>query len=133
MALDTVSGNSINLGDYRGKVVLINFWATWCPPCVEEIPSLGRLQEEFSKDELVVLSVDVGEPVERVREFLQKVPAAYPVMLDPQGKTVSAWNLRAFPTTFVIDAEGRISLSYFGGLDWDAPDIVEQLRVMVKN
>jgi len=133
MALDTVSGDSINLGDYRGKVVLINFWATWCPPCVEEIPSLGRLQEEFSKDELVVLSVDVGEPVERVREFLQKVPAAYPVMLDPEGETVSAWNLRAFPTTFVIDAEGRISLSYFGGLDWDAPDIVEQLRVMVKN
>jgi len=69
MSLQTVSGRTINLGDYRGRVVLLNFWATWCPPCVEEIPSLGRLQAKFPHDEFVVLSVDVGEEARSLRRF----------------------------------------------------------------
>jgi thiol-disulfide isomerase/thioredoxin len=128
LSLETVEGGAVSLKDYRGRVVLINFWATWCPPCVEEIPSLGRLQQKFLKDELTVISVDVGEEKARVQEFLKRVPARYPVMLDPGGMTVSDWKLRAFPTTFVIDTQGRISLAYFGGLEWDSPEIVEQLQ-----
>jgi thiol-disulfide isomerase/thioredoxin len=126
--LTDMQGNAVRLNDYRGKVVLVNFWATWCPPCVEEIPSLGRLQQKFSTEELVVVSVDVGEEKASVQEFLKKVPARYPVMLDPDGRTVADWNLRAFPTTFVVDREGRISLAYFGGLQWDSSEIVDQLR-----
>ena len=132
LKLSTVEGGDVSLEDYRGRVVLINFWATWCPPCVEEIPSLGRLQQKFSKDDLTVISVDVGEEKARVQEFLKKVPARYPVMLDPEGITVSEWKLRAFPTTFVIDTQGRIGLAYFGGLEWDSPEIVEQLRGLLK-
>jgi thiol-disulfide isomerase/thioredoxin len=131
LELETMVGSMLSLDDYRGRVVLINFWATWCPPCVEEIPSLGRLQQKFSKNELVVISVDVGETRDKVAAFLKQVPARYPVMLDPDGKTVRDWNLRAFPTTFVIDPQGRISLAYFGGLEWDAPEVVEQLRDML--
>jgi thiol-disulfide isomerase/thioredoxin len=131
LELETMVGSMLSLDDYRGRLVLINFWATWCPPCVEEIPSLGRLQQKFSKNELVVISVDVGETRDKVAAFLKQVPARYPVMLDPDGKTVRDWNLRAFPTTFVIDPQGRISLAYFGGLEWDAPEVVEQLRDML--
>jgi len=132
LSLSTVEGGEISLEDYRGRVVLINFWATWCPPCVEEIPSLGRLQQKFSQNELTVVSVDVGEEKARVQEFLKKVPARYPVMLDPGGATVSDWKLRAFPTTFVVDAQGRISLAYFGGLEWDSSEIVEQLQGLLE-
>lgn len=131
LELETIEGSVVSLDDYRGRVVLINFWATWCPPCVEEIPSLGRLQQKFSKDELVVISVDVGETRDKVAAFLEQVPARYPVMLDPNGKTVYEWNLRAFPTTFVVDPQGRISLTYFGGLEWDSPEIVEQLQSLI--
>jgi thiol-disulfide isomerase/thioredoxin len=131
LKLTTVSGDVVDLEAYRGRVVLVNFWATWCPPCVEEIPSLGRLQKKFSKDKLLVLSVDVGEPPARVKNFLRSVPAGYPVMMDPDGTTVPAWSLRAFPTTFVLDTKGRIRLSYFGGLDWDTPEVVNHLRTLV--
>lgn len=132
LELSTVQGQSTSLGDYRGRVVLVNFWATWCPPCVEEIPSLGRLQEKFPRDELSIVSVDVGDQKGQVVRFLKKVPANYPVMLDLEGRTVHDWKLRAFPTTFVIDRQGIIRLAYFGGLQWDAPEVVKQLRELVE-
>ncbi len=112
------------LDQMLGKVVLINFWATWCPPCVEEIPSLGRLKRKLEADGLVVLSVDVGEEEKSVREFLKKVPADFPVLLDPIGLSVKDWKLRAFPTTFILDKSGEIRFAYFGGLEWDNAEIV---------
>ena len=132
LRLETVQGQPISLEDYRGRVVLINFWATWCPPCVEEIPSLGRLQKKFPTKEFSIISVDVGDQKEQVEQFLKKVPAKYPVMLDSEGRTVHDWNLRAFPTTFIIDRQGVIRLAYFGGLQWDAPEVVKQLRELVE-
>ncbi|MBT8119701.1 MAG: TlpA family protein disulfide reductase [Gammaproteobacteria bacterium] len=122
---------SHRLHDYRGKVVVLNFWATWCPPCVEEIPSLGRLQRAFSNDDLVVLSIDIGESREDVESFLQKIPADFPVLLDPDGSTVKQWKIIAFPTTFIIDRKGIIKLAYFGGLEWDKPDVIRQLQELV--
>jgi thiol-disulfide isomerase/thioredoxin len=127
-----VSGQTLNLEDYRGRVVLMNFWATWCPPCVEEIPSLGRLQEKLPRNEFVVLSVDVGEEASAVEAFLKEVPADYPIMLDPEGTTVPDWELRAFPTTFILDRNGRIRLAYFGGLTWDSEEVVVQVRKLIR-
>jgi thiol-disulfide isomerase/thioredoxin len=132
MSLRTVSGQTLNLEDYRGRVVLMNFWATWCPPCVEEIPSLGRLQEKLPRNEFVVLSVDVGEEASAVEAFLKEVPADYPIMLDPEGTTVPDWELRAFPTTFILDRNGRIRLAYFGGLTWDSEEVVVQVRKLIR-
>ncbi|MET0094516.1 MAG: TlpA disulfide reductase family protein, partial [Sedimenticola sp.] len=111
---------------------LLNFWATWCPPCVKEIPSLGRLKRKLSDRAVAVLSVDVGESVERVEAFLKKVPADFPVMLDPEGATVKTWKLRAFPTTFLIDGEGRIRYAYFGGLEWDTPEVVTLIEKILE-
>lgn len=117
-----------DLKDYLGKVVLLNFWASWCPPCVEEVPSLGRLQKRFDPQDFVVLSVDIGEEKAEIEAFLEKIPADYPVMLDPEGSTVESWKLRAFPTTFVLDRKGYIRLAYFGGLEWDDPQVVSLLE-----
>ncbi|MBJ6609441.1 MAG: TlpA family protein disulfide reductase [Candidatus Thiothrix moscowensis] len=132
LKLTDIDGKTHDLQDYRGKVVLLNFWSTWCPPCIKEIPSLGRLQAKFAKDEFVVLSVDVGQPEEDVIAFLENYPADYPVMLDPAGNTVKPWDLRAFPTTFVLDPEGYIRLAYFGGLEWDEPAVVDTLKTTMK-
>jgi thiol-disulfide isomerase/thioredoxin len=131
IALSDINAIAHDLQDYRGKVVLLNFWATWCPPCVEEIPSLGRLQQAFSKDDLVVLSVDIGESKKEVQAFLQQVPADFPVLLDLDGTTVKQWKVIAFPTTFVISREGIIKLAYFGALEWDNPNVVRQLQELV--
>ncbi|MCG6937387.1 MAG: TlpA family protein disulfide reductase [Gammaproteobacteria bacterium] len=132
LQLDDTAGKRRKLQDYDGKVVLLNFWASWCPPCVEEIPSLGRLQKAFSKEDLVVLSVDIGESKKEVENFLQQAPAEFPVLLDPDGSMVKPWKVIALPMTFVIDRNGMIQLAYFGGLQWDNPDVVAQLQKLVQ-
>ena len=131
VSLQDLSGNHYDLTQYQGKVVLLNFWATWCPPCIKEIPSLGRLQERLAGDEFVVLSVDIGEPAEAVADFLKRVPARFPVLLDTDGKTVQDWNIRAFPTTFLIDKTGHIRYAYFGALEWDEDEVVAIIRKLL--
>mgnify|MGYP000297568692 FL=1 len=128
LELHDTKGKRHKLEDYRGKVVVLNFWATWCPPCVKEIPSLGRLQKAFSKEELLVLSVDVGENKNEIETFLKKIAADFPVLLNPDGSTVKQWKIIAFPTTFVIDQQGKIKLAYYGGLEWDSPGVLAQLQ-----
>ncbi len=124
LKLTTVDGEGIDLSALKGEVVLLNFWATWCPPCVEEIPSLGRLARRMAGRPFRVISVDVGETEQTVRDFLKKVPAEFPVMLDAAGSTINPWNIRAFPTSFVIDKKGRLRYGYFGGLEWDSDEVV---------
>ena len=116
-----------DLKDYRGKVVLLNFWATWCPPCIKEIPSLNNLQKQFSKDEFIVLSVDVGEELKDIQTFLEHVPAEYPVLVDTSSSLTEAWQLQAFPSTYIIDRQGRLRYQYFGGLEWDEPELIKFL------
>ena len=128
LALHDLQQRDYTLERYRGKVVLLNFWTTWCPPCVREIPSLGRLQEQLSQDEFVVLSVDIGESPEEVAAFLKKVPARFPVLLDPHGSTVRDWNIRAFPTSFLLDRQGIIRYAYFGALEWDDEIVMKIIR-----
>ncbi|HHJ36637.1 MAG TPA: TlpA family protein disulfide reductase [Gammaproteobacteria bacterium] len=127
-----LAGKMHALQDYRGKVIVLNFWATWCTPCVEEIPSLGRLQKSFPEKDLIVLSVDIGESKKEIENFLEQVPADFPVLLDPDGSLIKRWKIIAFPTTFVIDKKGAIKLAYYGALKWDAPNIVEQLRGLLE-
>ena len=128
LQLTDTTGKQLDLKDYRGKVVLLNFWATWCPPCVKEIPSLNRLQAKLAGEDFAILSVEVGEEPEEVKTFLETTPADYPVMLNTDGETAKDWGLRAFPTTFIIDRQGIIRLAYYGGLEWDEDDVVGQLR-----
>jgi thiol-disulfide isomerase/thioredoxin len=129
--LTDLDGRRYDLADYRGKVVLINFWATWCPPCVEEIPSLNRRGERLKGEDFELISVDIKEEVSVVETFLEQVPANYPVLMDVEGKTVLPWKLRAFPTTYILDKKGKIRLAFFGGLLWDSdPVVAEIIRLM---
>lgn len=136
LRLTDLAGKIQDLKDYRGKVVLLNFWATWCPPCIKEIPSLNRLQKKFSTDDFVVLSVDIGEELKEIKTFLEHVPADYPVLVDSESSLVEPWQLRAFPSTYIIDRQGQLRYQYFGGLEWDEPEIIKflekNLEIMAK-
>ncbi len=118
-----INGTIQDLSERQGKVVLVNFWASWCPPCVKEIPSLGRLQQNFDRREFEVISVDVGEEKQTVDAFLKKVPASFPVLLDSAGDSVKSWKVNAFPTTYIMDRYGVIRYGYYGGLEWDGEDV----------
>ncbi|HEY9148794.1 MAG TPA: TlpA disulfide reductase family protein, partial [Gammaproteobacteria bacterium] len=101
--------------------------------CVEEIPSLGRLDKRLGDKPFRVVSVEVGQEEAEVRRFLEEVPAAFPVLLDPQGSVTDPWKIRAFPTSFLIDREGRLRYGYFGALEWDSDEVVDVIETVLND
>ncbi len=121
--LEDASGSRIGLGDYGGRVTLVNFWATWCPPCVEEIPSLNRLARRYPDETFAVVSVDFRESQRVIREFAERVAIEFPVLLDRDGRTSLAWKVFSFPSSFLIDRDGYIRYSVNRAIDWDTPEV----------
>lgn len=121
LALKTPSGGTLDLASLRGKVVLVNFWATWCAPCVEEMPALARLREKLAPRGFEVLAVNQGEMPERVKEFMGRARLDLPVLMDRSKEASRAWKVRALPTTFLVDPQGRIRLFAEGEIDTGGP------------
>lgn len=119
-----------NLADYRGKVVLVNFWASWCTPCIREIPSMQRLDADLSSRPFKLLAVNVGERPNRLRGFIKRMQIDFTVLYDEPGKAFREWGASVYPTSFLIDTEGRIRYEAIGPLEWDelgARELVESL------
>lgn len=110
------SGNVVRLSDFRGKTVVMNFWATWCPPCRKEFPELVRLYNQNADRGLVVLGVDLQESPEIVRNFLNEFDAKYPVVIDTKGDVAAGYRLLGLPTTYFIDGDGVIRAQHIGEL-----------------
>jgi peroxiredoxin len=118
LQLPDTMGKVHRLSDYRGKLVLINFWATWCTPCREEMPSIERLRQAMKGKPFAVLAVNLAEPEARVRHFLGSMPLGFPVLLDADMTVAKSWKVRQVPASFVVGPDGRIRYSYLGDLDW---------------
>jgi thiol-disulfide isomerase/thioredoxin len=130
LVLPDLAANPVSLRDFRGKTVVVNFWATWCQPCVDELPALVRLRARFPPSELVVLLVNVVESRERVRPFLAELDVKLPVLLDEDGVTSRAWKVVGLPTSFVVGSDGRIRAYFVGELDWTRDDVVRALEAL---
>ena len=122
LELDDLEGRTHRLADYRGKVVLINFWATWCGPCREEMPSLERLRQALEGKPFVVLAVNVGEGGRVAGDFMRAMPHGFTVLLDRDGRTTKAWGARILPATYVLEPGGEVRIRHFGALDWSSAD-----------
>ena len=112
--LQNLDGQSVSLSDFIGKPVLINFWATWCPPCRAEMPHLQEISDEWSDKGLVLLAVNVGDSPSKVEKFMQDNNLSLPVLLDPKETIVQKYYIRALPTTFFIDTEGVVQSKIVG-------------------
>jgi peroxiredoxin len=121
--LEDLEGRLHRLADYRGKTVLVNFWATWCAPCREEMPSIDRLRAALEGKPFVVLAVNVGEGARTARAFAQKMPLGFPLLLDRDTRTTRAWGARLLPASFVVGPDGRIRYTYLGAIDWARDDV----------
>jgi thiol-disulfide isomerase/thioredoxin len=130
LVLPDLDDKTVDLAALRGRVVVVNFWATWCPPCRREFPSLGRLQKLFKPQDLTVVAVNVGEDPDTVFSFAGSTEIM--VLLDRESRTMASWRVGGLPSTFVLDREGRIALRAVGGREFDAPDILSQLRPLVE-
>lgn len=125
LALRDLEGRQHRLADYRGKVVLINFWATWCEPCREEMPSMNRLRASLAGRPFEVLAVNLAESEPRIRRFMEQVPLDFPVLLDRDSSVAKAWKARLLPASFLVGPDGRIAYSQVGELDWSKQDITQ--------
>lgn len=132
LALRTVAGAPVRLEDFRGRYVLVNFWATWCPPCVRELPSLERLSRTLADAPFTVLAVSVdAEGAPKVRPFLARMGVTFPVALDPDSRAAGRYGARDLPATFLVDPHGRVIVAAKGERDWAHPNLVEYLREVI--
>jgi cytochrome c biogenesis protein CcmG, thiol:disulfide interchange protein DsbE len=124
LALKDLEGREHHLADYRGKVVLVNFWATWCEPCRQEMPSIQRLSAKLSGKPFVVLAVNVDEPAARIRKFLMDTGFDQPVLLDVNKSVTKQWSARVLPVTFIVGPDGRLRYRLLGEMDWSSQSVV---------
>ena len=120
------------LSDYRGKVVVLNFWATWCPPCRYEMPSMQRGSEKTRDENVVFLGVNVGEDQDTVFTFLADYPVDFPLLLDRDARVIEQYPVTGLPTTYIIDPEGRITHRAVGGREWDDDGLLKTLRGLLQ-
>lgn len=117
--LTDMQGQQVSLSQFRGKVVILNFWATWCPPCREEMPSMEKLYQRHQDQGLVMLAVNIEENGQSVvSQFLQKTPYSFPILLDSKNAAQHAYGVFRFPESFIIDRNGVIVEKIIGGRDW---------------
>lgn len=132
--LSDMQGKSHTLSDYKGKVVMLNFWATYCGPCIKEMPSMQRLKAKMAGKPFVILAVNMAEEPADVEEFLSKhkIKIDFPLLLDPEGEVVEQWMISAVPTTFILDPTGKIRYALYGGLEWDSDEVIRTLNGLLK-
>lgn len=131
LELSDADGKRHRLSDYRGQVVLVNFWATWCAPCREEMPSMEALRGSLEKRPFVILAVNVGEGARVARGFADKLSLHFPVLLDRDTKTTKAWGARILPASFVVGPDGAIRYSHLGAIDWNAAEVRTAIEALM--
>ncbi len=130
--LPALDGPPVNLGDYRGRVLVLNVWATWCAPCREEMPSLQRLSERFPQARLAVVGMTVDEDRNLAREFLLKYGIRFAILSDPAGAIAEGLlGVSAYPDTFIVAADGTLVERVSGGREWDGAEMVSLLESLL--
>ncbi len=124
----------IKLSDYRGKVVLLNFWATWCPPCIREMPSMEMLHQQVNADDFKVIAVNQMEEPDDVFAFTGQldVDPTFDIVFDSDSETSQAYAVRGLPTTYLIDKQGNIRYRAVGGREFNHPEVVKIINALIK-
>jgi peroxiredoxin len=131
-SLPGLDGQTVSLTDYKDKVVLLNIWATWCPPCVEEMPSMEKLYQELGGDGFEILAVSIDESGSKdVRPFMKKHKLSFPALTDQEGTIKGLYQTTGVPESFVIDKDGTLLEIVIGPRDWAAPEVVRYFQNLI--
>lgn len=130
--LPTLSGESREPDDYKGRVVLLNFWASWCPPCRDEFPSLELLQKKLGSRDFTVLAISVSDSAEAVTRFLGGRAPVFDILMDDDGKASAAFRARGVPVTYLLDRQGRLLAGKTGPQQWDSPAMEALIRQAIE-
>jgi cytochrome c biogenesis protein CcmG, thiol:disulfide interchange protein DsbE len=137
--LTDLSGSQVSIRDFKGKVVLLNFWATWCEPCVAEMPALEQLYNRLKSEGFVVVAVGTDDTLDNIKDFQAKYSLDFPILFDAGGDIKTKFKVTGVPETFLLDREGRLTMlvdpdagqpvvRFIGPRNWDSPDIQAQLK-----
>ncbi len=126
--LPSIDGREVSLDSLRGQVVLVNLWASWCPPCLDEMPSLERLHRRLKPEGLVVLGVAADSDKEDVLAVVKKLEVTFPTLQDPEGETERAYRATGYPETFLVDRRGSLRQIYVGPVEWDDAQVIARIR-----
>mgnify|MGYP001211160720 CR=1 FL=1 len=129
--LKTLDGKDVSLSNLEGKVLFVNFWATWCGPCRAEMPSMVSLFHKLSTPELGMVAIS-DEDSETVRQFLEDNPYPFDVWLDPKNVLAERFDIRAIPTTLIVDSQGRLVMRHTGIQQWDSPKVIEGILQLLR-
>jgi len=129
--LKDLNDKMIALSSLQGNVVLINFWATWCPPCRAEMSSLNNLYKEYKNNGLTVIAVSTDRSASSVKDFLSKKPVELPVLLDSESKVSRRFKVFSLPTSFLLDKKGVIVQKFLGEEEWDSPEMKKKIRELL--
>jgi len=134
LVLKDLNGVEHNLEQYRGSVVLVQFWATYCTPCRKEMPSMNNMQKKLKKAGVPfkILAIDMGESKQEVERFVKIVKPEFTILMDETGENTQKWNVFAAPSNFIIDPKGKIKYTLFGGVEWDSNEIIETITSLAK-
>jgi len=124
--LKDLNGNELSLSDLKGKKVFLNFWATWCPPCKAEMPEIERLYQETKDSDLVIISVEIGEPLNTVKSFIDSNKYNFKVLIDSDQSVATKYNITSIPTSYFIDKDGNIVSKHVGGMN------IDQMKAYIK-
>jgi peroxiredoxin len=128
-----LDGKMVSLSDYKGKVVLVNIWATWCPPCVSEMPSMEKLYNKFKRENFEILAVSIDEPGPKaVAPFMEKTSLTFPALIDSKGAIKPVYRITAIPESFIIDKQGLLIKKIVGPVDWAAPKVFRFISNLIE-
>ena len=131
LEVQTIKGAPVSLKALQGQVVVVNFWASWCEPCMAEMPSLARLGERMKGKPFRLVTVNYAESREKIDLFLAKTGLDLPVVADHQGDAADAWGVGGLPMTFVVDKSGRVRYRSFGERNWDSGESVDRIEKLL--
>ncbi len=129
--LRTLEGERVSLKDYRGKVIFLNFWATWCGPCRMEMPSMEKLWQDFKEENFLILAVNIQEESKLVSSFMKEMNLSFPVLLDEKGSVARSYGIRGIPTTFFLNSEGETIGTAVGERDWASEESFRLIRELL--
>ena len=131
LALPTASGETVALDQMRGKVVYVDFWASWCGPCRKSFPWMAEMQKKYGPSGFTVVAVNVDKKRPDAERFLQATPAQFTVVYDPAGTAPAAWDVKAMPTSYIIDAKGNVAMVESGFKDENVPELENRIKALV--
>ena len=131
--LQDINGNHVRLSDFRGKIVFLNFWTTWCPTCLIEMPSMEKLHQKFKGKDFAMVTVNIQESSDQVETFFKKFKLTFTALLDTTGEVAIGFSIRSIPTTFILDKSGRIIGTIMGPREWDGKNAVALFDHLVDN